>query len=297
MKDFVKYICCILGPVFIYGLLNIYILTHPNTEHVKTDTVVFGPSTGAYSLNDSILTDYTNLCVDGIRLWYQQEYISDTIEHNPNIKKVILCFDPMTYNDTYNKDYDNRADSFYRYLRHCARFSEYRLFKKYSLRQILIIAFNVNNFFNIEPHIHGFKEAEEEHLEKNLRTLEANPYYVDKPLKETKMTHGVEQQALRNIIAFCQAKNITVVIYQAPMYQLKRWYGRKGYEEFLSTLPLSILISEYSDFEFPSDNYYRDVRHLNSKGSNYFSNHIKEHGLKEEALEEYLARKKRERGE
>lgn len=297
MKDFIKYICYVLGPVFIYCLMNLYILTHPHIDRVKTETVIFGLSTGACSINDFILTDYTNLCVFGIPIWYQQEYISSIINHNPHIKRVILCFDPVTYNDYSDKLNNHWPDSFYSSIRHCARSSGYGLFIKYSIHHICNFVFYINNFYKVEPHIHGFKDLGKRNILPYINHIENKHDYYDIPYSITEKTHSMEQQALRNIIALCQSKNITTVVYQAPMYQLKRWYGRKGYEDFLSTLPSSILVSEYTDFKFPSDEYYRDARHLNGKGAEYLSKHIKDQGLKMELLEEYLARKKRERGD
>ena len=54
----------------------------------------------------------------------------------------------------------------------------------------------------------------------------------------------------------------------------------KGYRQLLcSELGDSTLVADYSRFKVPDSTYFRDPEHLNTKGAQYFGEHIAREGL------------------
>lgn len=91
----------------------------------------------------------------------------------------------------------------------------------------------------------------------------------------------LQVKALKKIKEYCDTHNIIMVLYHSPIYKIPDMVSDKGYKNFiLSELGDSVLIADYSRFQFPDTTYYADLEHINAKGAELFSKYIRCNGLK-----------------
>lgn len=308
MKLFIKYLILTLsGAIIIYiALLSLSISYRQNTNLIikpQATTAVFGSSTGQCAINDSILDNYQNIGASGTYYTVLENLIHKIITNNPQIKTVIFCYDPYLYSIYPDEETINFPPSRYSPFSGYLILSNANTLNKFTLKQLIRLYIGSNLLlYPTTRTSYGYRRLPykinseipyDKPLERGLTTAKKK----DIPYAVSQITHSQDQTALRNAISFCLSRKLDIIILSTPMYHLDQWYGSTGYDDFLSTLDKSVKIADYWCFPMPSDEYYGDAIHLNGKGSDYFSTHIKEHGLKLESLEEYLARKRREREE
>ena len=92
---------------------------------------------------------------------------------------------------------------------------------------------------------------------------------------------GLQVKGLKKIKEYCDAHNIVMVLYHSPIYKIPDMVSDRGYKNLiLSEYGDSVLIADYSRFQFPDTTYYADLEHINAKGAKYFSKFIRNNGLK-----------------
>ena len=293
MKTYFKYLLSVVLFAFIsyYSLFFFAICYIRNTDlqaPAGVTTAVLGNSVGADSIDDSILVDFKNYCCSGLNFDIEEGFIKAVVDQNPQIKDIILCFDVVQYGGYLNSNLRHYKPSEYKYVggyiaydnKAINKYSWYELIKWTIGSNILIEPIGI--FFGYDRLIRDKIYQEIEMRNRDFKGI------IDIPYKEAKISRSYNHDALKRAIYYAQEKGLSVILLSTPMYQLDRWYGRTGYYDFLNTLDERVQIADYTDFPMPSDDYYGDVIHLNYKGAEYFSKHLKEHGLKAIPVKEYL---------
>lgn len=297
MKDFIKYlICTFLGGSIIYALLVVSSFIYRDLVKWRVDanvtTVAFGNSTGETSINDALLDNMKNLCKSGTPYTLNQHFITHVIETNPQIRTALFCYDPFTYAHASDKGLQEARPSYFREYSGLVSYMGFDIFRQFNSSQIFSALLKSNYLLHIPRMTIGYRRLTINNLHHGGWGTEAyDKTYatvLDRPYAETRQTQRIEQQALRYVISFCQERGVKVIILLTPMYQIDRWFGRKGYEDFLSTLDERVFIADYSTLPMPSDDYYGDVQHLNYKGATYFSEYLKQNGLQAVPIKDYL---------
>lgn len=297
MKKFTLYILfTFIGAAFIYALLVSLTFLYRDIVKWKIDpkvtTVIFGNSTGESAINDAILDNCANLCKSGATYNLNRYFILPVLEANPHIETVVLCYGPFTYTHFSDQDFYEAKPFYFREYAGFISFLGFKIFNKFSSKQVVNALLKSNYLPYALPLKCGYRRLTTNNIHHGGWSVESYdcqyPTKIDIPYKDSKKTHGLEHQALREIISFCLERRLKVVLMATPKYHIDRWFGRKGYEDFLSTLDESVQIADYDSFPMPSDEYYADVQHLNYRGADYFSSHLKNNGLKSVPLTEYL---------
>lgn len=307
MKDYIKYVTSVIiwtGSVFLTLLVcNMNFRKNCSKEIIQAkpdvSTAVFGSSTGECAINDEMLEHYKNFCYSGLRLAIGADFYKAVIDANPQFQTIILCFDRFQFYSHSDKVILGEKASYYRAFSNHIAYFQLETIRSLSTEMLVKCYIGANvMLFSPRKVSFGYRKI----IGSKLRQpgFLWNDVYFDKmykikkdiPYNATIKTHRLNQNALKSLIAHCHRMNKTVVILSTPMYHLDNWFGRKGYEDFLGTLDERVLIADYSDFPMPSDDYYGDVIHLNYKGAEYFSKHLKEYGLQAIPVKEYLKLKK-----
>lgn len=297
MKGLFKYILTVaLAAIISYYALVVCVIYYKQTidlsAPVDVTTAVFGNSTGECAIDDSILTNYKNYCASGLNYDMEEEYIKAVLEQNPQINTAILCFDMFQYTCYPNKSLRHHTPPEYSFYSGFIAFDRFKILIKYPLSEV--IKFTVSSNLLIAPlkAQFGYNKLVRNKLEESIKKRDhLYPEIKNIPYEKAKVESSYNISALLRIIHFCRQKGVNVVILSTPMYHLDRWYGKSGYYDFLNTLDESVQIADYSDFPMPSDDHYGDVIHLNYKGAEYFSKHLKEHGLHVTPVKKYLQTK------
>lgn len=298
MKDFIKYIAIVILAAFCtyYALVICAIFLKKSLDlraPAEVTTAVFVNSTGECAIDDSILDDYKNYCASGLNYYMAEEYIKEALKQSPQIKTAVLCFDCFQYMSYSNRGIGNYKPSEYSFYSGFIAFDELKILHKYSLSEVIKLTISSNLLISPLKAQFGYNRLVRYKLRESIEKWnQLYPEIKDIPYEETKVESSYNISALLRIIHFCRQKGVNVVILSTPMYHLERWYGRTGYYDFLNTLDESVQIADYSDFSMPSDDCYGDVIHLNYKGAEYFSKHLKGHGLQAIPVKEYLKNKK-----
>lgn len=297
MKDLIKYLLfTFVGGSILYALLVVSTFFYRDLVKWRLDadvtTVVFGNSTGEAAINDALLDKVKNLCKSGTPYTLNQHFITNVIEANPQIRTVLFCFDPFTYAAASDKGLLEARPSYFREYSGMVSYMGFNIFHEFNTSQILSALLRSNYLLYVPKMTIGYRRLTANNLHRGGWSAEAydkaHPTIFDRPFAETRHSQRIEQHALRHVISFCLERGIRVTIIATPMYHIDRWFGRKGYEEFLSTLDERVFIADYSTLPMPSDEYYADVQHLNYKGATFFSEHIRKNGLQAIPLKEYL---------
>lgn len=102
---------------------------------------------------------------------------------------------------------------------------------------------------------------------------------------------AASDKAVKDAIEVCKQKKVVPVLLFTPLYKYDNWYSWDGFCEYIKDYDEDILIADYEDFQFPDDSYRTDIIHLNVDGADFFSSHIKKHGLNAVTLKEWLKQK------
>ena len=292
MKDLLKYAllavstACILYTALLFVSI-IYVQNASLKADSKVTTAVFGNSVGETSINDTILDDYANYCISGTSFYILEDFIYSAVDANPRIKRIVLTFDPNLYH--YGDDgFNNASIEYYRNHFPLAVYSGFKMFDRYTFPQVCKFL----SYARLSKPHYGYSRINRRNIHQGQWSVpwfnERHKELQDIPYEKNILISSLNLTALRRIADRLISQGKEVVILSTPTYHLDNYFGRKGYNDYLSTLNDAVLIADYSDFQMPSDDYYGDVVHLNDIGSDYFSNHIKEFHLKSEPLKTYL---------
>jgi len=292
---------CLLPLIIVPIELCIWHIYSENVD-LKTDErkhlAVFGNSMGECSINDSILVDFQNCCCSGLDFVMGKNVIKAYLKQNKQVDTVFLTLGvySFTLNERSSKeDMDvAKCHSSATYI----AFLGTEIFDLYGYKNISNCFLSGVENLSGKPH-YGYLYLKRNNL--NDRNATWSRYWFDStyPVNADSLSFEEEMEsstliryALNDIISYCHATNRVVVIYQPPTYHISNWIDDTNYTKYLLTLD-NVLIADYTDFEFPDDNYYRgDVHHLNHYGAEFFCSYIKKNGWHYETPQQYYDRLK-----
>lgn len=262
----------------------------------KIHTVVVGSSTSECSLNDSILTSYLNLSQSA--LWFAANYGSViwTNEYNDVKIDTVICSAGITsflyYTPGSLAETPERIHRSELYSTLCYSDFFKTFYKNVGYIKNLFTPINYSDF--IVTRIGGEftpinrQKLHDSHSEDAIKERVA--IYGRHGFSEEVIRKDASEQVyfLFKIKEYCKEHGIIFILFNSPCYNISNYIDDTGYKNLiLHGLGDDQLIADYTNFVFPDDSYYGDMEHLNKKGAEFFSNHIKTHGLKLITASEY----------
>ena len=300
MKHFIQRIIAILATslliVCILSFLSVWIIRGKSDYRIDPSchTIAIGNSTIETSINDSILTSWKNCAESGQPFISIYAKLYNILNTNGQIDTVLLSTTPIDFMEfepnltkaqliNLRVHIVNAPVELYEDLPAIPFIEAFLSLPSYLQSTFPIRA--IGNYIYIE------RNRLNTHIQ---RTRKAFAKYKDNKLclskEDMEHTHPLQIKWFKKIINLCKEHNTQLVLFNAPMYNLDEFYCREDYFDLLSTFSDNdLLIADYSEFQFPDTSYMGDIIHLNHKGADYFSNHLKKHGLHTETLKEYVS--------
>lgn len=101
----------------------------------------------------------------------------------------------------------------------------------------------------------------------------------------------IQVSGIRYIKDYCDSHGLVLIIFHSPLYKVTEMVSDKGYKDYLlSEFGDSLLIADYTHFEFPDTTYYYDLEHVRKCGAKMLSEHIRDNGLDLQYSIDYCAK-------
>ena len=300
MKRLIKLFCLfwLLLILAIAIIRIVWILVTPNIMERNTlgkdiHTVVLGGSVGRADWNDSIIPGSKNLCGHAMTFGDALNNLKWATEYNENkpdtvilaagLVSVAYFFDEVDVPEALLKRDEEKRNI----LNYSVFFDNYKDHIEYW--EYILVSFpykNLEAYKGVEGDFstqsHNAINHPLAYNQINTAIERAKEYDDQNPLSEEYLkTHFTYQlDNLRKIKEYCDAHQQTFIILNTPMYKILDMASDKGYRQLLcSELGDSTLVADYSRFILPDSTYFRDPEHLNTKGAQYFGEHIAREGL------------------
>ena len=262
-----------------YLLLN-------NQIDKNTRIVVLGSSNGEFAWNDSIIKNTKNLCLSAQSFNGCYSKLRWTLEYNDTqIDTVVLCSSLVGI----GYFSDDKLDVGYEEINCLFEYKPFFMFFRSQLSYWEHIITHFSDQFLMlsrrKPY-GGYKYEIHNKLDNPMVFNRINDLINEigdeGVLTEDYFLSHCKYQLfyLRKIRDYCTQHKKKLIILGTPLYRIPDLIDDSGYKQLiLHELGDSILIADYSKFEFPDSSFYRDLEHLNSRGAEYFSKHIAKNGL------------------
>jgi hypothetical protein len=242
--------------------------------------LILGHSQPECAFNDSLIENTKNLSQGGEAYFYTYQKTKKIIQENPQIKKVYLSFS--------NNQLEKRMDKWTYDDEHMGNY-----FPKYAAQ------LNVEDYlFLVKNNYKSVLAGELKALKNNITFLAKNQAnYLDNNnwggylyLKRNKLdslmkikyiqlvkknysdsVSTINLQYLEKIVDFCKTKNVSVVLFRAPIHNdLFSIYDEKKFQDLRNSKFKDIPFLDFHDFKLTNDEM-GDFDHLNYKGAKRFS--------------------------
>lgn len=243
--------------------------------------------------NDSIIPGSKNLCASAMtfggalnNLKWATEYNEnkpDTVILSAGLLSLLYFYDEVDMPTMILKWSEEKRNL----LTYSDFFDNFKHLKDYW--EYILVSFPYNNFDAYKGVDGGFvpdnsnainDPIADDHI--NLAIERAKEYDGQGLFSEEYLKNHFTYQLnnLRKIKEYCDAHQQTLIIFNTPMYKIPDMVSDKGYRQLIcSVLGDSTFVAEYTRFEVPDSTYYRDWEHLNTKGAQYFGEHVVKDGL------------------
>jgi len=239
----------------------------------KPKYAVFGHSVAECAYNDTVITDFVNLCKSGESYFYSYVKVKKIVEQNPNLEVVFVEFT----NNSIRKPMDiwiwGDKDLNFRY----PMYSPFMDFEdKFMLAKNNITGFYNANSLTLKHNLGITIKKDYEYVSKigayqylgNIVT--DSTLNAAKPLKKKKNSDA-NLLYLRKIIDVCEANGKRVVLLRTPTH--KNYSGmdnEEKYQGIRNDLFSSVDYLDLARFSAP-DHQFADLKHLNYEGATRFS--------------------------
>jgi hypothetical protein len=244
--------------------------------HKPVGSIVLGNSHTEFALNDSIITDFTNISQSGESYFYTYVKLKEMVKDNPEIETVFLAFsnevidvgmDEWTWGDQYISyrfpKFAPFMDFHHHYILAYNNPKSYieNLSKSIKKNSGKILS---NDYRFINHHIGPFK---------NLNQIVEDPEETkEKPSQMIKVELSpVNLAYLDKIVSFCHEKRINLLFIRCPLHpKYTGYYNESELKHLLKTRYSTIQFLDFANFPLESADYF-DLEHLNFNGSKKFS--------------------------
>ncbi|MBQ0068727.1 MAG: hypothetical protein KBT09_03100 [Bacteroidales bacterium] len=246
----------------------------------NSKVLLLGNSQGRNSINDSILTGWTNRCIDAEM--YSGVYLAAErmLEQNKVDTLIVHMIDFYSYPD--NSISTNML--IYKSERIAIADNELlsRLWKLDGSMMVSFYLLNDLHVLTVPATIGGYEAWDFHFLRKEMKQLNSRlkrrgVVHTPRPSLEA---YSMQISYLEKIIDLCKAKGVQLVLMNYPKYKRNVFYERSKSWDYYLSIDSCVRIADYEYFQFPDSTYYANSIHLNYRGAEYFSNHLKTHGLK-----------------
>lgn len=260
-------------------------------------TIIVGNSIAVCAFNDTILSPWKNIARFGKYYIETDPVLDRTLNINDQIDTVLLVAGVPAFKYLLDQGFRSRI------LPHIMYFGRNFLLDselfKLNLRSnpnflIFLLTNGMENLIE-NPQLLGVYRAQEGHrlqtdtaggikkYEEMLRQRGKLSYSKEEILP----THKYQFQGIKKLINTCKRHGVECILVNPPLYNYDHYISDDGYKDLLRSLGDSLLIADYSSFQFPDTSFYCEVNHLHYSGSVYFSSHIKKEGLNTQYVIDY----------
>jgi len=268
--------CISVAFIAALGLLNVRAFKNYKVDPNIT-TAFMGDSHIQCSVNDALLTKSKNFSQSAEASYYTYHKMKILLEHNPNIKKVYLG---LGYHNI-STHYDN-----YIFGEHAKDIAARYFFILPLKDQLKILAYNPSDFFELLGNVwsNGFKNLNLDNADNTVLGRYEN-YWSGVAAKKSSIDKRLELQFykngklrdfsafnieyIQNIIGLCRAKNVALIIVNAPVHP---YYKSKVPAPFLNKYDDLVSANHLKSFSFDAlkltdSSYVPDGDHISAEGS------------------------------
>lgn len=286
MKKFITktLLYCLLILLMIGGFYG-YKYYQKKNEIVKLpkSNIIIGDSNTRWSLNDSIIHNYSNYSVGGETYLFAYTKLK-IFDKNNKIDTLILAFSPhnivnnIWWNDDVQQPIQNRMPMFYQNFEWQDHLVLLKNIPKNYLSSLMKIGKQETAF------LFNTKTGGMQHSRfgsympeiKNENQFKKTPYEYKTPEITTP-----EIEYLNKIIVECKVKSIHLILINPPKNYLRSDYKYYAHPEFYDYYHKNLSNVDFLDFSIlplPANSYY-DMNHVSKLGAEYFSNFIEKNGI------------------
>lgn len=251
--------------------------------------LVLGDSHTACAINDRILERSVNLSSNGTAYIFTYSLLQNIIENNPQIDTLLLSFNSSSLLQSredewlsgyYLKSKINQfscfmnTDELYPLLK-----KDFRHFIWGYITTPFQQKKNIINKIRYGDKMQITQLGIGRYTPQYKNNLEADTISRKNTISASKETPGTLQMLyLNKIIDYCNNRNIRIILFNAPIYNSRKYTDVSYFEEIRMTYYPHIDYLDYSDFPLSKD-CYKDVGHLNNTGASIFSKYLQDYGL------------------
>ena len=254
-----------------------------NVEFIISEdskNVIFGHSHAETAVNDSLVSNTTNLAKSGESYFYIYPKVVKIIEQNPNIERVFIEFTNNQVSKSINEWIWGRKYVSSKYLTYSPFITldnQTVIFKNnapifltyfpISIKENSKRVFSNDYYYSKYQKFGGYNFYALNKTDSLIQALNNNP---PKSIESDKISE-INLNYLEKIITLCRSKNKQVILFRTPQHKLNP-------EQFNEETFQDILKSRFGDLEFLDFNYlninnneFGDLGHLNYQGARIFS--------------------------
>lgn len=269
-------------------------------------TVFIGPSTIQCAINDKMLEGSINLGRSGTNYTSFTPVLEKILDNNPQVDTVFLThgiFMVMAYDDeSIQAEPLQYVHSHFPFVT-IAPWQDYKdIYMKNINFYSALLTPPIKELFSrtqtLKDIQFGYSASEKRNL--NKRDAEWSISWRDNRFVEQgsnrdlysidyiKAHYTYNLNHINSAIEICRKNNVVPILFFPPLYQINRWVNDEGFREYMKQLDGSLLVADYQNFEFPNDDYYQDVYHLNADGARFLTSNIADKGYNVELLSEWI---------
>ncbi len=286
MKKFIKNSIKIFG-ITVVTVVSLVLITHFVARHFFDFTIdqnknmlVVGSSHLEYAFDDDIVPQAFNVSQSGSGYFYSYLKVREIANRNKQIDTVILGYSYEDFSE-YRVNWFSADDKIKFKMRDhffLFTFNDYIDLLKSNPKSVIthtpqVIVHSLKIMLKGYPYLGCYIKSDRDKLKESLNKYDPN-YYINKRNKAPKY----QDKYLLKIYDYCQDNNIKLILLNAPIHpkmDKDLQANKKLYCDFASEFMPNATLINYSNY-FDDDSYFGDISHLNSKGAQIFSSHLKE---------------------
>lgn len=283
--------CCITLSAIV--LFYAYLFLKKKDEiYIPKKNIIIGDSNTRWSINDKKLASYSNYSVGGETYLFAYTKLK-ILDNNNKIDTLMLSFSPhniinnMWWNDDEDQPILGRMPAFYSDFSLEDHLAMLKLIPKNYIKSLFKIGGEQIKDM-IKPKDKMLRFGFYMPTKQNEFEFRREFYKYKKP-----EISNIETEYLQKIIDECQEKKIYLILIETPKNYLRNDYKNYEHKEFYDYYTAHLKNIDFLDFsklELPQKSYY-DINHVCTKGAEFFSDFLKDKGIKNLLKSEYNLKK------
>ncbi|NUM36408.1 MAG: hypothetical protein HUU50_17850 [Candidatus Brocadiae bacterium] len=299
IRNFFRFIAGLFLFIIVVCFLNKQLVLNPlydvsNFQVKECKTLILGDSHIQCSLNPEYLKNSINMSLSGENYLFTYLKLAMLLQVNPQIQNIIIGYEHHSLsmyalkknNMSHERYFMLIDDAAYKVLPEIEnnRLWDVLYFLKYSYglpieykteTALIFHSLFKQNIFYEYPFVGGFYSSQKSNLQQKQIEEKIALYFGQESISERM------QEYLEKILKLCQEKKIPVFLLTSPVHlshkkRIPPIMIKKHQEigKAMENKYENVFFHDFSDFFFPDD-HYGDGDHLNVRGAQLFSTHIK----------------------